>query len=167
MVRKARWLQVVLATSLVAILAAPAVAQDMTNRLLIGGSYGGMKIMPDSSGIKAKMGPFYGGRLSYGLSSKWLVFGGANRGWSRDDNPGAVTGADGKRGIVMPYEAGLDYRLLGAKTLSPYLEGSAGTTVWRAFTGDNRTNGATDFSWTGGAGLQWGLASHEIGRAHV
>lgn len=160
MVRKARWLQFALATSMVAILAASAVAQDMTNRLLLSGSYGGMKIIPDSSGIKSKMGPFYGGRISYGLSSKWLVFGGANRGWSRDDNAGAT--ADGKRGLVMPYEAGLDYRLMGAKTISPYLEGSAGTTVWRAFDGDSRTNGATDFSWTGGVGLQWGLASHAL-----
>ena len=76
MVWKARWLQFALATSTVAILAASAGAQDMTNRLMFGGSFGGMKVIPDSSGIKAKMGPFYGGRLSYGLSSKWLVFAG-------------------------------------------------------------------------------------------
>lgn len=161
MVWKARWLQFALATSTVAILAASAGAQDMTNRLMFGGSFGGMKVIPDSSGIKAKMGPFYGGRLSYGLSSKWLVFAGVTRGWSRDANAGAAT-EGGKRALVLPYEVGLDYRLMGAKSLTPYLEGSAGTTVWRAFTGDNRTNGGTDFSATGGAGIQWGLAEHAM-----
>jgi OOP family OmpA-OmpF porin len=162
MVRKVWWLPSVLVPTLVATLVAASAAQDLTNRLGIGGGYGGMKVIPDSSGVKAKFGPYVPGHLLYGLNSHWLVTAGASWGRGKPDfvSTEAAEPDSGFEAVVIAYELGIDWRLLGKSRITPYLEAGGGTSVWRTFRFGVRTNGGTDFSWRGGGGLQFGITNN-------
>ncbi len=152
MVRTFRWLPGVLVFALVATLAAGASAQDLTNRLGLGGGGGEMKVVSADS-TTAKFGPWVFGRAFYGLSPHLLLTVGAARGRSQDETRTQF------KTIVIPYELGLDCRLLGAQRVSPYIGVGGGTTVWRGFNTDTRITGGTDYSMNGGGGLQIGLGS--------